>query len=422
MLEAKFIVNNVDVIKKDLKKRGDKEKPAWVDEFADLFTKSKKLKEKIDGIRHSRNVITQEINQLRKAGKDFKPKVQEAKEIPEKIAKEEKKLEKMAERMKFIQMRIPNILHESVPVGKDDTENEEVSTWGKAEHKKDLITHSELLEQLDGAEFERATKVSGAGFYYLKGDIARLEQALIQFAIDELNDFTLIQTPLMMRREAYEGVTDLKDFEDVMYKIEDDDSYLIATSEHPIAAMFKDETIPVHKLPIKLLGISTCFRREIGSHGVDTRGLYRVHQFNKVEQFVFCKPEDSWKFFDDLIKNAEDLYKKLKIPYHVVNICTGDIGIIAAKKFDIEAWFPRQNAYKEVVSCSNCTGYQATRLNIKYKDGEEKQFVHTLNSTAIATSRVLVAILENYQNKDGSVTVPDVLQKYLGKKKISVLS
>ena len=224
----------------------------------------------------------------------------------------------------------------------------------------------------------------------------------------------------MMLRKPYEGVVALKDFGDVMYKIEGEDSYLIATSEHPIAAMHMSETFEEKELPIKYCGISSCFRKEIGSHGVDTRGLFRVHQFNKVEMFIFSKPKDSWKIHEELISIAEGLVKKLKIPHRVVNVCSGDIGIIAAKKYDIDAWFPRQNKYGEIISCSNCTSYQAVSLNIKYQKEkkDEKEYVHTLNSTAFAIGRIMVAIVENYQNKDGSIGVPAVLQKYMGKKVI----
>ncbi|MFH1767100.1 MAG: serine--tRNA ligase, partial [Patescibacteria group bacterium] len=225
--------------------------------------------------------------------------------------------------------------------------------------------------------------------------------------------------PLIMRRKPYEGVVSLKDFEDVMYKIDGEDSYLIATSEHPIGAMHMGEIFDEAQLPIKYAGVSSCFRKEIGSHGVDTRGLFRVHQFNKVEQFVFYTPSQSWKIHQELLKNAEDMVKKLKIPYRVVNVCSGDLGLIASKKYDIEAWFPRQKKYGEVVSCSNCTDYQAVSLNVRYTDKSgNKNYVHTLNSTAIAAGRMLVAIVENFQNKDGSITVPAVLQKYVGKAKI----
>jgi len=234
--------------------------------------------------------------------------------------------------------------------------------------------------------------------------------------------YTPMEPPFLMRREPYEGVVALSDFEDVLYKIENEDLYLIATSEHPMAAMLMNEVFVTENLPLKLVGVSANFRKEAGAHGKDTRGIFRTHQFNKIEQFVFCKPEDSWKIHEELIRNAEELVQKLGLPYRVVNVCTGDIGTVAAKKYDIEAWMPAQNAYREIISCSNCTDYQARRLNIKYreKEGEPpKGFVHTLNSTALATGRTIVAILENYQNEDGSVMVPEVLRKYMvGIKKI----
>jgi seryl-tRNA synthetase len=231
--------------------------------------------------------------------------------------------------------------------------------------------------------------------------------------------FTNTTPAFMMRREPYEGVTDLADFENVMYKIQDDDLYLIATSEHAIGGMHMKETFDPSELPIRYAGISSCFRREIGSHGLDTKGLFRVHQFNKIEQFVFCDPADSWKIHEELLANAEELFTSLGLPYRVVNICTGDIGIVAAKKYDMEVWMPREEKYREAVSCSNCTAYQATRLGIKFKSSEGKEYVHTLNSTAIATSRALRAIIENFQQKDGSVVIPKVLVPYMnGIKKI----
>lgn len=420
MLDIKFVQDNAASIKKDLGKRGDKEKAEWVDELVKKHTQFKQLKEDNDKLRNKRNVITREINELRKEGKDIKAAVKEAKEIPAKIADSDKKLETLQERITFILQRLPNVLHESVPTGKDDSGNKEVRKWGtpkKAEEKK---SHGELLEEKGLADFSRATKVSGAGFYYIKGDLVKLEMALIDFAVRELeaNGFVPIIPPFIMRRKPYEGVVALADFENVMYKIEGEDAYMIATSEHPIAAMHMNETFEEKELPIKYCGISTNFRREIGSHGVDTRGLFRVHQFSKVEMFVFSNAKDSWKIHEELLAIAESIVKKLKIPYRVVNICTGDIGMIAAKKYDIEAWSPRQEKYTEIISCSNCTNYQAVSLNIKYRTGEEKEYVHTLNSTAIATSRMLVAIIENFQNKDGSIDVPEVLQKFMGKKVI----
>ncbi len=421
MLDIKFVQENPSVVKKDLEKRGDKEKAAWVDEVVKKQAQWKELKEENDKLRNKRNVITQQINELRKQGKDIRAVVEEAKKIPEKIAESDKVVEELQQRVSFILQRLPNVLHESVPKGKDDSENKEISKWGTPKKHDEKKSHGELLEEKGLADFARATKISGAGFYFLKGDLVKLELALIDFAITELekHGFTPIVPPFMMRRKPYEGVVSLADFENVMYKIEGDDSYMIATSEHPIGAMHSGEAFEAKELPIKYCGLSTNFRKEIGSHGVDTRGLFRVHQFNKVEMFVFCKPEQSWKMHEELLAIAEGLVKKLKIPYHVVNVCSGDMGVIAAKKYDIEAWSPRQEKYMEIVSCSNCTDYQAVSLNIKYRKGEdEKEYVHTLNSTAIATSRMLVAIIENFQNKDGTIKVPEVLQKFVGKKVI----
>ncbi|MFH1182296.1 MAG: serine--tRNA ligase [Candidatus Woesearchaeota archaeon] len=422
MLDIKFVVANPDAVRKDLEKRNDKEKLSWVDELVKKNSEAKKLRESIEKLRHGRNLITKEINELQKQGKDIKAKVKEAKDLPGKIADAEKKLAELDDRMHYILMRLPNILHKDVPVGKDDTGNKEIRKWGTIEKKDfELKAHGELLEERGLADFQNATKISGAGFYFLKGDLLLLEQALINFALDLLvkKGFTPVSPPLMMKKKPYEGVTSLEDFEKVMYKIEGEDAYLIATSEHPIGGMLMGTVLGEKELPLKLTGLSACFRREIGSHGVDTRGLFRVHQFNKVEQFIFCKPEDSWKFHEELLANAEEIFQKLKIPYRVVDICTGDIGIVAARKYDVEAWFPRQKAYKEVVSCSNCTAYQAARLNIKYTNAKgEKEYVHTLNSTAVATGRALAAIAENYQNKGGSINVPVVLQPYMGKKVI----
>jgi len=419
MLDIKFIRENPDIIRKDLQKRQDKEKLEWLEDLLKSDIEYRKLLQENQKLRQRRNEITDEINQLKKQGKDFKGKIQEVKELPEKIKHSDQKALELKEKIDYYLMRLPNVLNESVPYGKDGTENKIVKVEGE-KHKFDfeLKAHGELLQSLGLANFEKASEISGHGFYYLMGDIALMEMALGQFAVELLTKkgFTLVQPPYMMRRKPYEGVTDLKDFETMMYKIDNEDLLLIATSEHPIAALLMDEVLEENNLPLKYVGFSPCFRKELGSHSIDTKGIFRVHHFNKIEMFVFCKPDESWKIHEELLHNAEEIYKKLKIPYRVVNICTGDIGIVAAKKYDIEAFFPRENLYREVVSCSNCTAYQATRLNIKFRKGEEKEFVHTLNSTAIATGRTLRAIIENYQQKDGSIKVPSVLQKYLGKK------
>ncbi|MDP6548151.1 MAG: serine--tRNA ligase, partial [Candidatus Woesearchaeota archaeon] len=412
MLTIKFIKENPNIVKKDLKKRNDLEKVKWIDLILKKHSQYLDLLKKEQELRHKRNLITDEINQLKKQGQDIKEKIKEAKEFPQKVHELTNKVETLRNEIKYYLMRIPNVLHDSVPRGKDETENKTVRKWGEIKKPSfELKSHGEIIEKLNLGDFDSAAKVSGRGFYYLLGDLALMELALQRFAIDILTKkgFTLTEVPLMLRKKPYEGVTDLGDFETMMYKVENEDLYLIATSEHAIGARLMNHTFEEKELPLKFVGVSPCFRKEIGSHGVDEKGLFRVHQFNKVEQFIFCKPENAWQLFEDLIKNAEELCKKLKLPYKITSICTGDIGTVAAKKYDLDVYMPREKAYKEVVSCSNCTSYQAVRLNIKYQKGQEKEYVHTLNSTAIATSRTLRAILENYQQKDGTVKVPAVL-------------
>ena len=419
MLELKFIRNNPEIVRADLRKRGDAEKLAWIDDLLEKDERSRKMQTELNVMRNRRNVINRDINETRKAGGDIAPLLEEAKTLPAKIKEYEKEIEEINAKIKYYRMRIPNILHESVPVGKDDTENVEVKRWGEPKFPAyEIKNHGELLIEKGLADFERATKISGSGFYILKGNAALLDLALQRLALDMLTErgFTTILPPFMMNRAAYEGVTDLADFENVMYKIDGDDEFLIATSEHPMAAMYMNEIFEEKQLPLRLAGVSPCFRREIGSHGLDTKGLFRVHQFNKVEQFIYCKPEDSWKMHEELLKNAEDFFQMLGLPYHVVNICTGDIGTVAAKKYDIEVWMPREKAYREVVSCSNCTAYQSVRLNIRVRDAhdfETKYFLHTLNSTAVATTRTVRAIIENYQEEDGTVVIPKALRKYM---------
>jgi len=419
MLDIKFVRASPDVVKADLRKRNDPSKIAWVDELLTKDARSRELKVETDRLRQRRNTIARDINAAKKAGEDAKPLMEEAAALPRKIKEHDAEQEEIKDAVRSILMRLPNILHESVPVGKDDTENAEIKKVGTPRaFSFEVKNHGQLAAEKGWADFERAAKTSGAGFYFLKGSLVLLDLALQRYALDLLakKGYTPVIPPYMINRTSYEGVTDLGDFEKVMYKIDGDDAYLIATSEHPIGAMYQDEIFEEKDLPLRLAGISPCFRREIGAHGLDTKGLFRVHQFTKVEQFVFCKPEDSWTIHEELLANAEEIFQGLGLPYHVVNICTGDIGTVAAKKYDIEVWMPRENAYKEVVSCSNCTSYQAVRLNIRVRDRsdfESKQNVHTLNSTAIATSRVMRAILENFQQEDGSVLIPEVLRPHM---------
>lgn len=424
MLDIRFVRAHPEIIKADLQKRNDPEKVAWVDDLLIKDARSRELKVNTDQLRQRRNTIARDINAAKKAGQDAAPLLAEAAALPGRIKANDTEQEEIQNTVKNYLMRIPNILHESVPVGKDDTENVQIKTAGTIRSFDfEIKNHGQLAAEKGWADFERATKISGAGFYFLKGSLALLDMALQRYAIDLLgkNGYTPVIPPYMINRSSYEGVTDLGDFEKVMYKIDGDDAYLIATSEHPIGAMYRDEIFEEKDLPVKLAGISPCFRREIGAHGLDTKGLFRVHQFTKVEQFIFCMPEDSWRYHEELLANAEEIFSGLGLPYRVVNICTGDIGTVAAKKYDIEVWMPRENAYREVVSCSNCTAYQAVRLNIKVRDKSEfesKQHIHTLNSTAVATSRVIRAILENCQQEDGSVIIPDVLRPYLDNREV----
>ena len=419
MLDLKCIRENPDAVREDLRKRGDVEKYAWVDDLLGKDRRSRALKVQADELRRRRNTIAREINEARKAGGDVAALKEEASMLPARIKEIEVELEETTAAIRHYLMRLPNILHESVPVGKDDTENVEIRRVGDPMTPSfPLASHGQLAVDRGWADFERAARAAGAGFYFLKGNLVLLDLALQRFAIDRLagKGYTPVIPPYMINRRSYEGVTDLSDFEKVMYKIEDDDAYLIATSEHPLGAMYQDEIFEERDLPLRLAGISPCFRREIGSHGLDTKGLFRVHQFHTVEQFVFCRPEDSWTIHEELLANAEEIYTLLGLPYRVVNICTGDIGTVAAKKYDIEAWMPREAAFREVVSCSNCTSYQAVRANIRVRDAhdfESKRYAHTLNSTAVATSRTIRAILENYQEEGGKVRVPEVLRPYM---------
>jgi seryl-tRNA synthetase len=419
MLDIKLIRENPDFVRTNLMKRGDPENPKILDNLIDYDRQWRQGLTKLNELRHERKRITAEIATAKKKGKDASGEISKAKEVDNEITTIEKRVSEWEEKEHNLLMRMPNLLHETVPAGKDENDNVEIRKWGKTpKFSFPIKGHIDLGLDLDIIDIERAGKIAGARFFYLKNEAVFLDNAIISFALEEMGrkGYKPIEPPYLIRRKPYEGVVALSDFEDVLYKIENEDLYLIATAEHPLASMYMDEVLKAEDLPLKLVGFSTNFRKEAGAHGKDTRGIFRTHQFNKVEQFVFCKPEDSWKIHEELIHNAEEIVQKLGLPYRVVNVCTGDIGTVAAKKYDIEAWMPAQDAYREIVSCSNCTDYQARRLNIKYreKEGEApKGFVHTLNSTALATGRTIVAILENYQQKDGSVTVPEALRKYM---------
>lgn len=424
MLDIRFVRKNPEVVRADLKKRGDSEKLKWLEELLELDAEQRSLLQQVEKLRAERNKATEKVKLLKKEGKDASAALKEAQSIPAKIKAAEEKQEKITERVRYYLMRLPNVLHESVPVGKDESENVVVREYGgKRIPCDEPKSHVDLLNQLGVGDLERAATISGARFYFLKNELVLLDHALQRLALEMLfkKGFALVEPPHMMARAPYEGVTDLADFENVMYKVEGEDLYLIATSEHPLVAMHAGEILDADSLPLKYAGVSPCYRKEAGAHGKDTKGIFRVHQFNKVEQVVFCKPEDSWRIHEELLANAEEFFKALDLPYRIVNICTGEIGTVAAKKYDLEAWMPAQQKYRELVSASNCTSYQACRLGIKYRTGkknekgeEEKEWVHTLNSTMVATSRALVAILENNQDEAGGVTIPKVLRSHMG--------
>ncbi|MCX6798577.1 MAG: serine--tRNA ligase [Candidatus Diapherotrites archaeon] len=417
MLEIGLIRSNPDLVRCDLQKRNDSEKLEWLEDLLQKDKEWRSLKQEVDALRASRNTLSRRVNEAKRGGKDAGALIEEAKKIPQQIAGKEAAMVGFREKIDYYLMRMPNILHDSVPLGKDESENVVVRTWGKPKKPSfEVKHHGQLAAELGVADFERAVKISGAGFFFLKGDLALLDLAAQRFAIDLLikKGFTLIQPPFMIKRKPYEGVTDLADFENVMYKTEGEDAYLIATSEHPLTAMYMDEILDEGQLPIVLAGVSACFRREIGKHGLDERGLFRVHQFNKIEQIILCAPEESWEWHEKLAENAQELLRKLKIPHNVTNICTGDIGTVAAKKYDINGWSPREGKFFELMSCSNCTAYQSARLGIKFRrKSGEKEFVHTLNSTMAATTRLLRCIIENYQTKQGTIIVPEALRPYM---------
>ena len=420
MLDIKLIRENPEMVKQNLVKRGDMEKLELLEKLLQYDKEWREKTTRLNELRRRRNELTAHIANIRKEGKDASTEIAEAKKIDNEITALEKDVDALRTQIRDILMVLPNLLHESVPVGEDENDNVPIRTWGEPpKFDFPVKDHIDLGLGLDIMDVERAGKIAGARFFYLKREGVLLDLALINFALNEMvkKGYVPIEPPFLMRRRPYEGVIALTDFEDTLYKIEGEDLYLIATSEHPMAAMYMNEVLNAEQLPIKFVGISTNFRKEAGAHGRDTRGIFRTHQFNKVEQFIFCKPEDSWKMHEELIRNAEELIQKLGLPYRVVNVCTGDIGTVAAKKYDLEVWMPAQNAYREAISCSNCTDYQARRLNIRYREKEgapPKGFVHTLNSTAIATGRTMVAILENYQQKDGSVIIPEALRPYMG--------
>lgn len=422
MLDINSIRENPTLIKETVDKRHQSDKKDWVDLIIKYDKKWRLLKQKADKLRNQRNKLTIEIRQLKSKDKDASEKLQPAKEIPATIKKIEEEMHEIKKEINSYLRKIPNILHESTPKGKDSRDNIPFKFSGKKPKLKfELEPHGLFLEEEGLANFEVGTKVAGAGFYYLIGDLALLDLALQRYGIDFLlkKGFTLISPPILLNKSAISCAINFEDFRDVIYKVDQEDLYLTPTAEHSLVAMFKGKTIQKEDLPIKVCAVTPCFRKEIGSHGVDTRGLFRVHQFYKVEQVVISNQEDSYDHLEKMQKISEEFFRSLGIPFRSVKICAGDLGPKMAKQYDIEAWFPRQNAYQEVTSAGNTTEYQAAALGTKYIDGDEKKYVHMLNNTMVATSRAMVAIIENHQKKDGTIEIPKPLRKYMnGKKKI----
>jgi seryl-tRNA synthetase len=431
MLTTKYVKEHIDEIRDSLKRRRS-DYP--IDKLLDLDKSWREEKGRLQELQAQRNSASFEISDLKKKGKDIKKKVEslgvlktEIEELAVDVSKKEQEIEKLL-------WNVPNTLHKSVPTGKDENDNKLLKSWGTP-NKGLNRGHEEILLNLGFLDIQRAAKTAGARFYYLRGDLVLLEQSLSRFALDELakRGYTAILPPFMLREKYYKGTSPLSVFEDALYAVAepkqakankdierlDDELFMISTAEHALAAMHADEVIAEEDLPLKYAGISPSFRREAGKHGKDTKGIYRVHQFNKVEQFIYAKPKDDSKYFDELLANFEYLLQKLAIPYRAMLLSTGDTGHQMSRTVDLEGWFPSQKKYCELGSCSSASDWQSLRLNVRYgKYGGELDYVYTLNCTAITVERTLACVVENYVNADGTITVPDALVPYMGKKKI----
>ncbi len=422
MLDIKFVRSNPDIVKENIKKKFQDEKLPLVDEVLELDQRNRDIKQEVEALRAERNKISKQIGVCMAQGKkeeaeELKKKVQESADRVEELSAEEKIVE---EKIKKIMMTIPNIIDESVPIGKDDSENVEIEKYGEpVVPEYEIPYHTEIMESFDGIDLESAGKVAGNGFYYLMGDIARLHSAVISYARDFMIDrgFTYCVPPFMIRSNVVTGVMSFEEMDAMMYKIEGEDLYLIGTSEHSMIGKFIDTMLTEDQLPQTLTSYSPCFRKEKGAHGIEERGVYRIHQFEKQEMIVVCKPEESKKWYDVLWKNTVDLFRSLDIPVRTLECCSGDLADLKVKSCDVEAWSPRQKKYFEVGSCSNLGDAQARRLGIRVK-GEDgnKYFAHTLNNTVVAPPRMLIAFLENNLQEDGSVRIPEVLRPYMGDK------
>ena len=419
MLDIKFLRENPEAVKENIRRKFQESKLELVDQVVDLDQENRKIKQEVEELRANRNKVSKQIGALMGQGKK-----EEAEKIKQEVAASGKKIEELSVRekeveakIKEIMMVIPNIIDPSVPIGKDDSENVEVKRYGEPVVPDfEIPYHAEIMESFDGLDLESARKVAGNGFYYLMGDIARLHSAVITYARDFMinRGFTYCVPPFMIRSNEVTGVMSFAEMEAMMYKIEGEDLYLIGTSEHSMIGKYIDTIIPEEKLPLTLTSYSPCFRKEKGAHGLEERGVYRIHQFEKQEMVVICKPEESMKWFDNLWKNTVDLFLSLDIPVRTLECCSGDLADLKVKSVDVEAWSPRQKKYFEVGSCSNLSDAQARRLKIRVNGKEKKYLAHTLNNTVAAPPRMLIAFLENNLNEDGSINIPEALRPYMG--------
>lgn len=423
MIDIKFLRENPDIVKQNIKNKFQDEKLQLVDEVIELDEKSRSVKCKGDELRAQRNSLSDQIGNLMRNGqKEEAESVKEqVKEINQKLVENEKLEEEYAGKIKKIMMQIPNIIHESVPIGKDDSENVENEKFGEpVVPSYEIPYHTDIMESLDGIDLDSARRVAGNGFYYLMGNIARLHSAILSYARDFMinKGFTYCIPPYMIRSDVVDGVMSFKEMDEMMYKIEGEDLYLIGTSEHSMIGKFKGQLLNKENMPYTMTSYSPCFRKEKGSHGIEERGVYRIHQFEKQEMIVVCEPEDSWNWYDKLWRYTVELFRSMEIPVRTLECCSGDLADLKAKSCDVEAWSPRQKKYFEVGSCSNLTDAQARRLGIRIKGEKGNYYAHTLNNTVVAPPRMLIAFLENHYQEDGSITIPEVLWSYMGGTKI----
>ena len=419
MLDIKFVRENPDAVKENIKKKFQDQKLPLVDEVLELDQKTREVKFNGDELRNSRKTLSNQIGALMREGKkeEAEKVKEEVAKINEKLLENEKLEEEYSSSLKTKLMRIPNIIHESVPIGKDDTENVEIQKFGDpVVPNYEIPYHTDIMEKLSGIDLDSARRVSGNGFYYLTGNIARLHSAVLTYARDFMinKGFTYCIPPFMIRSDVVTGVMSFEEMDNMMYKIEGEDLYLIGTSEHSMIGKFKDQILKKENLPYTMTSYSPCFRKEKGAHGIEERGVYRIHQFEKQEMIVICEPEDSYKWYDKMWSYSVELFRSLNIPVRTLECCSGDLADLKAKSCDVEAWSPRQKKFFEVCSCSNLTDAQSRRLGIRVKGENGNYYAHTLNNTVVAPPRMLIALLENNYNEDGSINIPEALRPYMG--------